>query len=307
MTPGRSVSVLGMRADALELAIAPEVGGSIAAFLSHDDGGARHWLRPAAPGSLRRRDPLGMSCFPMVPFCNRIRCGRFEFDGRAHVLAQSGAIEPHALHGAAWRRPWSVEAHDAASTRLCFCNDGEDWPSAYRAVQQFDLSAECLTVTLSVENRGREPMPLGMGLHPYLPRPAGTRLKTSLARMLEVDAELLPTGRALRPPLLRALADGADLDSLALDNTFSGWSRHAEVVWPDGRRLTIEADPPFELLAIFAPRGCDYFCLEPVSNAPDWINHTSRDATLGGTVLAPGETQTARCRFQPFQPRSQLN
>jgi aldose 1-epimerase len=300
------VSVLRMRAAALELAVVPEIGGSIAAFLRHGDRGARHWLRPAAPGSLRTRDPLGMSCFPMVPFCNRIRCGRFEFDGRAYLLPGSGGGGPHALHGAAWRRPWSVETHDAASTRLCLCDNGGDWPSAYRAVQQFDLSPEGLTVTLSVENRGRKPMPLGMGLHPYLPRPAGTRLKTSLERMLEVDAELLPTGRKLQPPMLDAIGHGADLDSLVLDNTFTGWSRHAEAIWSDGSRLTIEADPPFELLAIFAPLGGDYFCLEPVSNAPDWIN-APRDRTFGGTVLAPGETRIARCRFQPFDPRSPLS
>jgi aldose 1-epimerase len=122
--------------------------------------------------------------------------------------------------------------------------------------------------------------------------------------MWEVDAELLPTGRTLQPVLLEAIGRGADLDSLALDHTFTGWNRRAEVLWSDGRRLAIEADPPFELLAIFAPPGRDYFCLEPVSNAPDWIN-ARHDATVGGTVLAPGETQMARCRFRPFDPRSE--
>jgi len=37
MTLGPSVSVPGIRANALELAVVPEIGGSIAAFLSHVD------------------------------------------------------------------------------------------------------------------------------------------------------------------------------------------------------------------------------------------------------------------------------
>jgi aldose 1-epimerase len=293
-------SLLTLRAGALELRVAPHIGGAIAAFFSLGSNGVCHWLRPADGASLLRGDPHGMASFPLVPFASRIRNGCLQFEGRAHRLRRELLVDRHALHGNAWRGAWAVEAHAERFARLSFESDGAGWPAPFRAVQQFELSAEGLTQTLSVENRGCGRMPLGLGVHPYLPRPPGTQLKTCVQQMCEVDAELLPTGRWLRPPALEALRRGADVDALLLDNSFCGWSRRAEVAWADERRLMIHAEPPLELLAIFAPRGAPYFCVEPVSNAPDWINRP--DLNAGGAVLEPGQTQIARCHFRPFDP-----
>lgn len=304
--PARPLSLLTLRSGALELVVAPQIGGAIAAFFSHGRRGVRHWLRPAATASLLRGEPQGMASFPLIPFASRIRKGRFHFEGRAHRVRPDAHGERHALHGFAWRRAWSVEAHADGLARLSFESDGEGWPAAFRAVQEFKLSGEGLTQTLSVENRGRRRMPLGVGLHPYLPRPSGTLLKTQVREMCEVDAELLPTGRWVRPAVRARLRRGADVDGLTLDNSFAGWGRRAEVIWPDERRLVIQAEPPLAMLAIFAPRGAPYFCVEPVSNAPDWIN-SAPPGKAGGEVLDPGQTCVARCHFRPFDPEEQMS
>jgi aldose 1-epimerase len=81
----------------------------------------------------------------------------------------------------------------------------------------------------------------------------------------------------------------ADVDGLALDNTFTGWDRRVVV---DGRagRILIASDLDF--LHVYAPKGRSYFCAEPVSAAPDAFNHPDR----GMKLLAPGEELRAEMR-----------
>ena len=78
-----------------------EAGGALAAL--------RHRgidvLRPMPPDSA---SPLDAACFPLVPYCNRIRDGRFRFGGREVVLPPNFAPEPHSLHGLSWQAPLVV-------------------------------------------------------------------------------------------------------------------------------------------------------------------------------------------------------
>lgn len=66
---------------AARLEVCPVAGGSLARFQTTIDDRAVDWLRPASTETLRDGDPLGMACFPLVPFSNRIRQGRFAFGG----------------------------------------------------------------------------------------------------------------------------------------------------------------------------------------------------------------------------------
>ena len=52
---------------------------------------------------------LEASSFPLVPYVNRIRGGRFTFRGREVRLAPNMAGDPSPLHGQGWLDPWQVE------------------------------------------------------------------------------------------------------------------------------------------------------------------------------------------------------
>jgi len=64
--------------------IAPAAGGALASYRWWRNGAALDWLRPADPGAISGRDAGAMACFPLVPYSNRIRGGRFEFAGTHH-------------------------------------------------------------------------------------------------------------------------------------------------------------------------------------------------------------------------------
>jgi aldose 1-epimerase len=288
--------------------IAPHVGGSIAAFYDVDDTGAQHWLRAATRAALDARDPLGMASFPLMPYCNRIRDGRFRFEGEMiDVPSGTGALR-HALHGHAWRRPWRVESQSGSDVTLHFVHDapargGDGWPFSYEARQHIALDQHGLSVRLWARNRGARPMPFGFGHHPYYPRPPGTRITARVRAMWEIDAEVLPVTLSAHPAV-DALEDGLVVDDFDLDNNFSGWRRDALIEWPHAqRRLTLRASAPLDFFVLYSAAGLPWFCAEPVSNTTDWLN-LQRDGVagrfdVGGTVLAPGESIDARLAWLP--------
>nr|WP_092006532.1 aldose 1-epimerase [Paraburkholderia lycopersici] len=298
--------------------VAPHVGGSIAAFYeAAGEAPSFHWLRPATRAAIDARDPLGMASFPLMPYCNRIRDGRFRFEGEMIDLPSGSGALRHALHGHAWRRPWTVEAQTADTLTLHFLHEPHDtqgsrgsgprtgtgWPFRYEARQHLTLDARGLTVRLWARNLATWPMPFGLGHHPYYPRTAGTRIAARVRAMWEIDAEVLPVSLNAHPAV-DALQDGLVVDDFDLDNNFSGWRREALIEWPhEGQRLALHASAPLDFFVLFSPRGLPYFCAEPVSNTTDWLNlrhaETVRRIDVGGTVLAPGETLEAQLAWLP--------
>ena len=96
-------------AGALRVEVAPQVGGSIARFDLVDPAtGVREALLRGCDedGDDDAADVLAAGCFPLVPFANRIRGGRFECDGRSVMLAPNMAGDPSPLHGQGWRAAW---------------------------------------------------------------------------------------------------------------------------------------------------------------------------------------------------------
>ncbi|HZP94280.1 MAG TPA: aldose 1-epimerase [Burkholderiales bacterium] len=293
-------ALLALAAGPLVAELAPEIGGSVARFYSRGGEELVHWMRPAGAAALAARDPLAMASFPLLPFSNRIRNGRFHFGSTAVTLPRNFPGSPHAIHGDGWRLAWRVVAHSDASATLALEHPRGDWPFAYRAEQHFALTPSAFEVTLAVTNIDERPMPLGIGQHPYFPRTPGAVVRTSVEAMWESDAELLPT-RLARNEVVAELARGLRPEARFVDNNFTGWQGEATVRWPEtGHRLRLRAEPPLSYFVLYTPAGEDFFCMEPVSNCTDWLNLGHLDPKdVGGAVLAPGERLAGRMRLEP--------
>jgi aldose 1-epimerase len=282
------------------LALAPAAGGCIAGFSALRGGRRLELLRPALPGAIDQGDPLGMACFPLVPFSGRIRGGRFYFGGRAIRLPPNLPPEPHNIHGHGWRAPWSIAGATGSSAVLEFRHTADDWPWSYRATQAFDLGAQGLAIEMTVTNEGDEPMPAGLGEHPYFVRTPRATVTAAVDGLWVDEAGSMATegpDRTAEELLRRGLRPA----ETAIDMSFFGWRRRAVVDWPEWRaRVTIEAEAPLDFLVVYTPVREDYFCVEPVSNGSDAFNLAVAGRTDTGTrVLAPGETLRARIRLVP--------
>lgn len=281
--------------------VAPAAGGSIASFYWSVGDTRYDWLRPAAPEAVVRADAGAMGCFPLVPYSNRIRDGRFAFSGRTIELPSTPDLDPHFEHGHGWRQPWSVAEMTSRSLVLTMAHMPDAWPWHYEARQDIAVTRDgALHVNLGVTNLDETPMPVGLGLHPYFPKTPATQLTASVNGVWAVDADVLPT-ELVTPHGKSDPRLGMPVSAVDLDNVFTEWSGTADVIWPERHaRLRLAADGPLAFLVVYTPAAEPYFCAEPVSNATDAFNLAAagRDDT-GMAVLSPGQSLYSTVRFTP--------
>jgi aldose 1-epimerase len=258
------------------LALLPELGGAIG-HLRHD---GCNVLR-ATPADAR--DALETACFPLVPYANRIAHGRFEFGGNTHQLPLNFGDHPHSLHGLGWQSAWQIVQSGSDHAVLRHEHDGgAGWPWPYRAEQHFTLARGIMQVELSLTNLAQHAVPAGLGLHPYFPLDAATRLQFAATRMWQVDATILPTVPVAPDHLGDWSSERTLADDWLIDNSFERWNGSATVSQESGA-VHMEAQGA-SVLHLYRPAGCDFFCVEPVSHLPDAINRA------GMPLVAAGET-----------------
>jgi aldose 1-epimerase len=273
-----------LAADGWEIALVPESGGGLAFARWRGQDILRPCERAAAVA-----DPFELSCFPLVPFSNRIAFGRFVFDGRSVALAPNVAGEPHCMHGQGWRGRWRVESASPSRCAMTYTHHADEWPWDYVAQQIVTCEGDSLILELVLINQDTRPMPAGIGLHPYFARTADCTLRTDLSGMWQRDGSRI-AARHVPLPAQLTLSAGMRVDELHLDDCFTGWSRAAWIEWPErGIGLHVTASPLLRFLVLYVPAGRSFFCLEPVSNINDACN-TGSDVDCGLVVLEPAAT-----------------
>jgi len=293
-----------LQAGALTMDVAPAAGGRIASLASTGKDGQRiDWLAPMSEACLRDGFD-GMAwpktgCYPLLPFSNRIRDGRFQWGGREVRLAPHPG-QPHAMHGLAHARAWEVEQLSASSIvlGLRYVPQVDNWPWPFTATQTLLLSPTGLDAVMTLRNDGDTSMPAGGGFHPYIARTPGTRVQFDAATMWPTDAgevairrEPVTAREDFRAP--RALPDAG------LSVYYSDWRQQAVVAYEDGATLTLTADDPLDHFILHAPPGQPYVCLEPISHVADAINLAEQGwEGTGLRVLEPGETLSLRMQLR---------
>jgi len=279
-----------LREGELQVALAPDLGGAVLSFTC----AGQDVLRPT-PGGVT--DVLQTACFPLVPYANRIAEGRFRFGGRTATLARNMAGQAHPLHGDGWRGAWAVEASGADFATLMFEPARPEWPWRYRARQAFRLTAQGLTVELEVTNLDDAPGPFGLGFHPYFPNAGEAQLTAETTGVWMPDAQLLPSRHVAGQPLADWRAGAAVRSDRLIDHCHTGWDGVTRIDLGPGRpSLRLTASTDLSWLHIYAPPEEDFFCVEPVSHAPNAVNMADPPAQ-GVHVLRPDETLRAWMRL----------
>ena len=279
-------------------------GAVIAGFLWQDENGVE--IPVMRDGAAHGGDPLKASCFPLLPFCNRVLDNSFSFAGSDYGFQPNQPWDRHYLHGDGWLSRWVVHARTDTSVSFAMTRDADRVsPYAYAATIDYTIAEQCLVVALGVTNQGGSALPFGLGLHPYFPLTPMTTLQASAKTFYPEEADFMPGLREVVPP---------DLDFRQatmpprrwINNGFGGWNGRAEIVWPDrALALLIEADAAFEDYFVFMSDrrfepdfAGDYFCFEPMTHAAN----AHRSADLAGlVVLAPQETLRRSVSFRPHE------
>ncbi len=287
-----------LTADQSRLILVPELGGSIGGWTRR----GVPILRETPPDALAGATSRALSCFPLIPFSNRIAWGRFSFGGESFQLDKNFGDHPHTIHGNAWQRAWTIGSQSASDARLTLDHDpaadtGSHWPYCYHTELHYALSASELDVTIGFTNTDHRAQPVGLGLHPYQPHTPQTEIAFRAGSVWHTNDASLPDQR-LPADGHWSFDPGHVVTPPPLDNCYAAWTGRAEVTRPEhGVRITIAADDIFRHVVVYTPAGKPYLAVEPASNMTDAVNRMDTVPDHGLRVLQPGESLQRQVRF----------
>jgi aldose 1-epimerase len=312
---GQAVVILRDVGTGSEAHLYPGLGWPCLRFRVADGGG--EWSVLAEPTSadelLHRSFRYGLPI--LYPWPNRIRDGRFTFEGTTVALPLPSNA-PHAIHGLVRDLRWQVldvgvNPDGAYARAFVECGgDSSPFPFRTRATAEYRLTGSVLSLAFTATNIGDGRMPFGLGIHPWFDvplTPEGRREETLVripARSQWVLDALIPTGeiRAVAGQLpidgMTPLGD-ASLDHVLTDLTPSGDWIEASIASPGSpRRIVVRANRSFREQVVYAPPDRPIVCLEPYTCPSDAFNLASAGHDAHVLTLEPGESWTGRLQIE---------
>ena len=261
----------------LEALVLPEAGARLHRLraFGHD------LLRTPDEPAIHQTDPFFWGAYVMAPWCNRLDAAPIRVGSRLVDLA-SNFPDGSAIHGQVYARPWRVDEEG----RLTIRAGGDAWPWRYQVDQQLAVSGAELRIQLALTNIDDEPMPAGLGLHPWFRRPLHLAIHARNVFRNNLNSEARP--RPVNGPFdLRALGDMPN----ELDATWTNLSDPAvELAWPVGVRATLHIEASSAFVAAASPSSMDAVAVEPQTNAPQGLRRLLAGESGGLTMLAPRKT-----------------
>ena len=236
----------------------------------------------------------------LVPWPNRIRDGRYTFNGVTHQLALTEPARHNASHGLARYVPWVVvDKKTDAVTNRARIHPQPGWPGTLETRITHQVGSAGLTVTVEATNIGAGELPFGYGAHPYLTVGETTVDEVAVtmpaASYLEVDDRLLPVKVSPVDSTVYDLRRGPVLESLSLDTAMTDLDRDSDGRWRvklalGDRYAELWGDETMRWMQIFTggPTRDGSIAVEPMTCGPDAFNPGPTHGDM--KVLAPGET-----------------
>ena len=147
--------------------------------------------------------PHGRRGGVLLPWPNRLRDGRWRWDGDDLQLEVTSPETPTAIHGLVSAQPFSVlDTADGAVTVGAVVEPRSGYPFRLAVAIDYRLAGDGLTTTVRVRNDGDAAAPFGVGMHPYLAFGAErdgdvgqVELTLPVRTVIDLDGGL-PTGRS---------------------------------------------------------------------------------------------------------------
>nr|WP_167308037.1 MULTISPECIES: aldose 1-epimerase [Streptomyces] len=239
--------------------------GDAEATVLPGNGGRIGGLRVGGTELLRQGERYG--CFPMVPWCGRIRDGRFRDGAVVHQMPLNSP--PHAIHGTARDAAWRT-ARVTADEAVITYDLVDPWPYPGRVTQVVALAEDGLTLSMSVETY-ESSFPAQIGWHPWFNRTldgengTGVEIAFDPAWQEERGDDHLPTGNRVEPKPgpwddCFGMPDGVDVT----------------LTWPGRLELKVTSR---EQWAVVYDEQEAAVCVEPQTGPPNGLNTLPRLVT----------------------------
>jgi aldose 1-epimerase len=286
---GIEVVRLAQAARHTEVAIVPSLGNL--AYEFKVNGKNVLWLPYQTLAEMKAKPQFGGIPF-LAPWANRLSEDAFFANGKKFRLNPDlGNIRrdqnQHPIHGLLTVSPdWQVIAVEAdadsarVTSRLEFWKHPElmaQFPFAHSIEMTHVLRDGTLEVRTTLENLSSDPMPVGIGYHPYFQLHDAPRdqWKVHLAARdhLALSKMTIPTGE--RKPV--EFPDIFPLAGVVLDDVFGGLVRDSSrraTFFVEGARekISVIYGPKYTVAVVYAPAGRQFICFEPMSAVTDGFN-----------------------------------
>jgi aldose 1-epimerase len=286
---GVKVVRLGDTARHTEVAVAPSIGNI--AYEMKVNGKNAFWVPFQSLGELRAKPVLCGNPF-LSPWANRIDQDAFWANGKRYLLnpdvgnlRRDGNAKP--IHGLLSFSPlWTVVAAEAdgnsarVTSRLEFWKYPElmaQFPFAHTIEMTYRLAGGVLEVETRLQNHSVEPMPVGIGFHPYFQLHDAPRdqwkVHVAARERLVLSNLLIPTGE--RQPV--TFAAPQSLAETQFDDVFTALVRSEDgkarfSVAGKQEKITVIYGPKYPVAVVYAPPGRNFICFEPMSTATNGFN-----------------------------------
>jgi len=237
-------------------------------------------LRTPADPATHLDDPFFWGAYVMAPWCNRVEPGPQQLLGQPLDLAPNFR-DGTAIHGQVYQRPWDRRPDGAFVVRA----GGDGWPWPYETSLRVAVVAGKVRLEQGLVNRSTEPMPAGLGLHPWFLRPLQVAIHAE--RVFRDNTATTPDPVPVEGPFdLRAIGPMAD----GLDGAWSDVAQPAaELAWPrSGIRATMRIAASTVYVVAASPADVEAIALEPETHAPQAFRRLRNGEPGALAVLEPG-------------------
>jgi aldose 1-epimerase len=316
---GRTVYTLHDEASGAHASILPSFGFNLF-DLSLPVAGEVRRIVVAADDWADNPRSAGRNGIPVLfPYPNRVRAGKFSFEGRSYELPVN--LGPNAIHGFAIDVPWEVVNHGTddggafitGRYQISKQSPGmlSHWPTDATLELRYQLSGRALRLTATVANPTAHDLPYGFGIHPYFQTPLSPRGDLKRSRVVVpasrywVLDEFLPTGERKAVDARLDFRNGQPIQGLALDDVLTGLAFDGDqctcrlIDDTASAEFRLSFDRSFREVVMYTPPDWPgVISLEPYTQTTDAINLEGRGVDAGLRRLKHGEHATMTIRME---------
>ncbi|MEM1215348.1 MAG: aldose 1-epimerase [Bacteroidota bacterium] len=232
----------------------------------------------------------------LYPFPNRLRDGRFTWNGQTYQFPVNDTDNNNALHGFGMDRNLRLMeqqlGESSAALTLVDNYQGEypyfPWKFTLRVTYQLH-ETQGFRIRMSVVNDGLETIPFGLGWHPYFQlaeTAADCTLQLPAIDLVGIDQRMLPTGKRYA---YEEFTEQRLLNATRLDNCFAlrptDGRAEATITGSKGTLHYWQDAAQSPYLQVFTPPYGSSIALEPMTCNVDAFNNQE-----GLRRLPPGES-----------------
>lgn len=261
-------------------------------------------------------DDVGFRGIPIFPFVNRLDQGRYMHLGHTYQFDVNEPERDNALHGFLQHLAPVITVSENPQSSECqmryhYTGDNPGYPFAADIDFSFILNDSdmadngSLELRISVINKHDEPIPVGIGWHPYFTfghSIEDVKLQLPLVQKMDVNERMLPTGVQHEYNAFATLTpiDQTDLDDCFAIQAIGEQSIATTTLWSEKQNVGLAVwqkigNRGLNFLQLYIPPDRHSIAIEPVSCGVNAFNTGD-----GLIMLEPGQSISAFMGVRPL-------